>query len=182
MDHQNSSTEQNQKNLTTLTPFQGFNELSTPLNKIEKQSGQSQHITTSTLFQSLKDLPTPLDNSQCVLHKHELLICGGYVQRACYSYHTLKNEYNNVELYGHCVVKLADNNKDSNQITLVSFGGDAYTKRHTLVMKYVSVWSNENDNNKNDNDNHNQWIPFTDNHNHPIIIGRDNDNYEGMRA
>ncbi|ETO11825.1 hypothetical protein RFI_25551, partial [Reticulomyxa filosa] len=113
--------------------------------------------------------------------------------------------------YGHCVVKLADSNsnndKDNNQIILLSFGGDKYTKRHTFVMKYVSVWSdgnNNDDENKNENEtnkskklnefnqfnelnksnNYNQWLPFTDNHNHPIIIGRerDHDNYRGARA
>ncbi|ETO11447.1 hypothetical protein RFI_25927 [Reticulomyxa filosa] len=150
-----------------------------------EQTKQSQHLITSTIFQSLKDLPTPLDQSQCVLHKHEILICGGVDKRACYSYHTLKNEYeficeypSDVRLWGHCVVKLVDNNnKDKNQITLLSFGGDE-NSRHTLVMKYISVWSNIS---KKPN-NYNQWIPFTDNHNYPIIIGRDNDNYLGVRA
>ncbi|ETO07559.1 zinc finger protein [Reticulomyxa filosa] len=167
----------------------------------------------TTHFQTLKDLPTPLEQSQCVLHKHELLICGCYQQRACYSYHTLKNEYKficeypgDVQLKGHCVVKLVDSNsnndKDNNQITLLSIGGSPYTKRHTLVMKYVSVWSddnnnddeNENEMNKskkfnqfnqfNKSNNYNQWVPFTDNRNHPIIIGRerDDDNYQGARA
>ncbi|ETO12156.1 hypothetical protein RFI_25221 [Reticulomyxa filosa] len=45
-------------------------------------------------------------------------------------------------------------------------------------MKYVSVWSDILDK----LNNYNQWIPFTDNHNHPIIIGRDNDHYTGARA
>ncbi|ETO08002.1 hypothetical protein RFI_29387 [Reticulomyxa filosa] len=116
----------------------------------------------TTSFQSLKDLPTPLSQSQCVLHKHELLICGGYEQRACYSYHTIKNEYkficeypSDAQLRGYCVVKLVDNNnKDKNQITLLS----------------------------NKFDNYNQWISFTDNDNHSIIIGRDNDNYIDVRA
>ncbi|ETO29517.1 hypothetical protein RFI_07604, partial [Reticulomyxa filosa] len=78
------------------------------------------------------ELLIPLDQPQCVLHKHELLICGGYEQRACYSYHTLKNEYK-----GHCVVELINNsnNKDINQITLLSFGG---SNKHSLVMKYVN--------------------------------------------
>ncbi|ETO34580.1 hypothetical protein RFI_02510, partial [Reticulomyxa filosa] len=138
-------------------------------------------------------LPIPLSESQCVLHKHEILICGGYQQRACYSYHILKNEYkficeysSDVELMGHCVVKLINNNnKDINEITLLSFGGNERTKRHTLVMKYVSIWSNILDisNKSNELNNYNEWIPFTDNHNHPIIIGRDQDHdYRGMRA
>ncbi|ETN97700.1 hypothetical protein RFI_39825 [Reticulomyxa filosa] len=142
-------------------------------------------------FQFLKELPTPLSNPPCVLYKDELLICGGDRQRTCYSYHTIKNEYkficeypSNVKLAGHCVVKLVNNNNnEKNQITLLSFG--SYwpgENKHTLVMKYVSVWSNTI-NISNELNNYNQWIPFTDNQNHPIIIGKDeNHDYEGVRA
>ncbi|ETO09032.1 hypothetical protein RFI_28355, partial [Reticulomyxa filosa] len=140
----------------------------------------------TTPFQTLKELLTPLKESQYVLHKHELLICGGQFKRACYSYHTLKNEYNHVKLWGNSVVKLVDNNQDKNQITLLSFGGK---NNHTLVMKYVSIWSNGNDENEmnkskelNKLNNYNEWVPFTDNHSHPIIIGRDYDDYLGVRA
>ncbi|ETO04888.1 hypothetical protein RFI_32506 [Reticulomyxa filosa] len=49
------------------------------------------------------------------------------------------------------------------------------------MMKYVSVWSNISDR-SNKFDNYNQWVSFTDNDNHPIIIGRHNDNYIGARA
>ncbi|ETO33606.1 hypothetical protein RFI_03496, partial [Reticulomyxa filosa] len=175
----------------------------------ERETEQSRQITSQ--FQTLKELPTPLEQSQCVLHKHELLICGGISRRACYSYHTLKNEYkficeypSHVTLWGHCVVKLVNSNsnsdKDNNQITLLSFGGSPITKKHTLVMKYVSVWSdgdnnddeNENETNKskklsklnqlNKSNNYNEWIPFTDNHNHPIIIRRNDDYYLGARV
>ncbi|ETO32807.1 hypothetical protein RFI_04309 [Reticulomyxa filosa] len=128
-------------------------------------------------FENLKELPITLYQTQCVSHKHEVLICGGYEQRACYSYHTIKNEYkficeypSHIQLIGHCVVKLIDNNnKDSNHITLLSFGG---SKKHTLVMKYVSVWSNKSNisNKLNKSNSYNEWIPFTDNHNHPIIL------------
>ncbi|ETO08854.1 hypothetical protein RFI_28533, partial [Reticulomyxa filosa] len=58
-------------------------------------------------------------------------------------------------------------------------------KRHTLVMKYISVWSNilDTTNKPNELSNYNEWVPFTDNHNQPIIIGRnENYNYEGLRA
>ncbi|ETO07104.1 hypothetical protein RFI_30288 [Reticulomyxa filosa] len=143
---------------------------------------------SNQIFQTLKELPTPLEESQCVLHKHKILICGGINQRACYSYHILKNEYkficdypSDVILNGHCVVKLIDNKKDRNQITLLSFGG---SYKHTLVMKYISVWSNISSklNKSNEFNNYNQWIPFKDNHNHPIIIGRDQDDYNGVRA
>ncbi|ETO15441.1 hypothetical protein RFI_21922 [Reticulomyxa filosa] len=155
---------------------------------------------SNEIFQILKELPTPLMDSQCMLHKHELLICGGLYEKACYSYHILKNEYpSHVTLYGHSVIKLVDSNsnndKHNNIITLLYFGGLKKDIRYTLVMKYVSIWSddeNENETNKskqfnqlnelNKSNNYNEWTPFTDNHNHPIIIGRDYDDYQGMRA
>ncbi|ETO06155.1 hypothetical protein RFI_31241 [Reticulomyxa filosa] len=146
---------------------------------------------SNQIFQSLKKLPTPFSQTQCVLHKHEILICGGYKQRNCYSYHTIKNEYKficeyprDVYLERHCVVKLMDNSSNKNdQITLLSFGGRS---KHTLVMKYVSIWNNDNEINKSKRSKKskkfNQWKPFTDNNNHPIILGRDGDYYEGVRA
>ncbi|ETO31596.1 hypothetical protein RFI_05523 [Reticulomyxa filosa] len=146
---------------------------------------------SKTAFQTLKELPTPLSRLQCVLHKHEILICGGYQQKTCYSYHILKNEYkficeypSNVILNGHCVVKLVEsdnNNKDSNQITLLSFGGWNIFTQHTLVMKYVSVWSDIS-NKSNEFNNYNQWVPFKDNRNLPVIIEREQNNYWGARA
>ncbi|ETN99543.1 hypothetical protein RFI_37927 [Reticulomyxa filosa] len=124
---------------------------------------------SNKIFETLKELHIPLTLAQCVLHKHELLICGSYQQRACYSYHTIKDEYNKL---------ISNNNKDSNQVTLLSFGGH---RKHTLVMKYTSVWSYISKKLKKSN-NYNEWIPLTDNHNHPIVIGRDYDDYKGMRA
>ncbi|ETO15090.1 hypothetical protein RFI_22274 [Reticulomyxa filosa] len=157
------SSEQKQKDSTISTSFQVLNDSFTPLANLE----HNQHIITSAPFQILKDLSNQFSQSQCVLYKHEILIC------ECYSYHTLKNEYkfickypSAIKLHGHCVVKLINNN----EITLLSFGG---LFKHTLIMKYVSIWS---DISKKLN-NHNEWIPFTDNHNHPIIIGRDEDDY-----
>ncbi|ETO32859.1 WD-40 repeat protein [Reticulomyxa filosa] len=108
---------------------------------------------TTTLFQNLKDLPTPLSQSQCVLHKNEILICGGYLQRDFYLLYP-----NDVGLYGHCVVKLVHNNKYKNKITLLSFGG---LYNHTLIMEYTSVWNNNN---------------------RPIDIGSYSENYFGARA
>ncbi|ETO26657.1 hypothetical protein RFI_10478 [Reticulomyxa filosa] len=147
-------------------------------NRISQPSEKpTEHIITSIAFQALEDLPIPLTKSQCVLHKHEILICGGEDKRACYSYHTIKNEYNEL---------VDNNNKDDNQITLLSFGGSSYVRRYTLVMKYVSVWSNENEMNKSINskksNNCNEWNSLTNNHNTSIIIGRDQDNYLGARA
>ncbi|ETO05920.1 WD-40 repeat protein [Reticulomyxa filosa] len=85
-----------------------------------------------------------------------------------------------VELCGHCVIKRANNNEtNANNINLLSFGGSELTKRHTLMMKYVSVWDNEEGNSIEETIiNFNQWIPFTDNNNKPICIGSDEDNYK----
>ncbi|ETO04542.1 hypothetical protein RFI_32852 [Reticulomyxa filosa] len=194
-------TRQKQK-LTPSTSFQDLNDFSTTT--VE----QSQHIITPAPFQSLDELPILLSGSQCVLHKNEILICGGENERSCYSYHTIKNEYkficsypSDVILEGHCVVKLAENNnKDNNdisEITLLSFGGKY---KHTLVMKYVNFWNSENYlkvkryfnmleyngtigvEELNEPDKYNIWIPLTDNHNHSISIGRDEDQYLGVRA
>ncbi|ETO15541.1 hypothetical protein RFI_21822 [Reticulomyxa filosa] len=131
--------------------------------------------TTDQIFQTLKELTIPFIKSQCVLHKHEILICGGYDQNSCYSYHKIKNEYkficdfpNDVILWGHCVVKLVYNNKDSNQVNLLCFGGHF---KHTLIMKYVRVCDNLSKEN-----NQNKWTPFTDNNN-IIKIEKDSNNY-----
>ncbi|ETO03230.1 hypothetical protein RFI_34181, partial [Reticulomyxa filosa] len=180
------------KNFSSINNMNNQNTIQNSPERETKQLKQDQHLITP--FQTLKALPTPLSHSQCVLHKHEIIICGGFYQGACYSYHTLKNEYKficeypgNVRLWGHCAVKLADsNNKDSNEITLLSFGG--YYK-HTLVMKYVSVWDNHNNGNEmnkskklNKSNNYNQWVPFTDINNDPFIIGRSKDSFQGVRA
>ncbi|ETO17682.1 hypothetical protein RFI_19640 [Reticulomyxa filosa] len=87
-------------------------------------------------------------------------------------------------LQGHCVVKPVDNKKDSNEITLLSFGG---LSKHTLTMKYVSVWNDKNDNDNETNNSkksnkYNQWIPFTNNNNNPIRITKFEDYCDGMRA
>ncbi|ETO18446.1 hypothetical protein RFI_18819, partial [Reticulomyxa filosa] len=115
--------------------------------------------------------------------KDEILICGGKNERDCYSYHILKNEYkficsypNEVKLTGHCVVKFVES-KDSNETVLLSFGG---LYKHTLMLRYVSVWGNNNGMNKTKNCN--CWLPLTDSDNNLISIGRDEDNYYGMRA
>ncbi|ETO14149.1 hypothetical protein RFI_23220 [Reticulomyxa filosa] len=135
-------------------------------------------------FQTLEELPTQLTESQCVIYKHEILIRGCQDESACCSCHTLKNEYKFICEYPSDVdlkVQLVDNNnnnKDSNQITLLSFGG---ANKHILVMKYVSVWINIS-NKSNELSNYNQCVPFTYNHNYPVIIGRYNDNYRLMRA
>ncbi|ETO12246.1 hypothetical protein RFI_25131 [Reticulomyxa filosa] len=201
MDNENTTQEfperqaEEKQNLAVSTSNQVLKDSPSAIVDLEKKVEQSQDVVTSTLFQSLKNLPVPLEGCQCVQHKHEILICGGQLKRDCYSYHTLKDEYKficeypeTVLLNGYCVVKLVnnDNNKDSSEITLLSFGGKKGVKKHTLIMKYVSVWSNDKSNDKdneiNKSNNYNKWVPLTDEHNNPVIIGRKEDNYFGARA
>ncbi|ETO07497.1 hypothetical protein RFI_29895 [Reticulomyxa filosa] len=182
---------------TTSTIFQGMKY--SALDPLE--TNYEQAITVLTPFQSLKNLPVPFSEPQCVLHKHEILICGGYKKSDCYSYHTIKNKYKyicdypqSIFLNGHCVMKLVDNSsyENNNEITLLSLG--RYCE-HTLVMKYISVWNDDNgdnndNNDNNDNDikkfkkpnNYNQWVSLVSNDNHIIRITRHEDDYQGMRA
>ncbi|ETO25972.1 hypothetical protein RFI_11165 [Reticulomyxa filosa] len=141
------------------------------------------------IFQRLTNLPFPLKDSQCVWHKDEILICGGPEERKCYSYHTYTRKYKEICWYpfevtldGHCVVKLEDINKnnDSDHITLLSFGFSSRgMHRHTLVMKYVSVWDNPKKLKKPEFCN--TWYFLNDSHQLKIIIGK-NEDYQGVRA
>ncbi|ETO24679.1 hypothetical protein RFI_12476, partial [Reticulomyxa filosa] len=140
-------------------------------------------ITALSLpFKKLASLPVPLSCIQCIVHKNEIIICGGYENNDCYSYDISKDQYkricsypNDVRLRGHSVVKRVDNEK-SREIVLLSFGG---LHKHTLMMRYRSVWEDEQD----DIAIHcNKWYPFTNNANESISIGRDEDIYIGMRA
>ncbi|ETO09819.1 hypothetical protein RFI_27559 [Reticulomyxa filosa] len=143
-------------------------------------------MDTISPFQTLEPLPISLYQSQCVIHKHEILICGGLYTTDCFSYHTIKNEYRyicsypkKVILIGHCVVKRVDTN-NPNKITLLSFGG---VYKHTLIMNYVSVWDDVDDEKESKIPNDcNKWLPFTNKRNVPICIGRKDGNYEGVRA
>ncbi|ETO09564.1 hypothetical protein RFI_27810 [Reticulomyxa filosa] len=156
---------------------------------IDNKSGETANMDMLTLFETLTPLPIALSLAQCVVHKHEILICGGN-KRNCFSYHTHKNQYkpiclypDDVELFGHCVVEIPNNknNNDTNTITLLSFGGQ---KKHTLIMKYRSVWSNDENGSviKKTEKHYNEWVSFTDNENKPISIGKAKYNYCGVRA
>ncbi|ETO29784.1 G-protein beta WD-40 repeats containing protein [Reticulomyxa filosa] len=142
----------------------------------------------ATSFEALAFFPVPLQKTQCVIYKHEILVCGSIWERSCYSYHILKNEYRAICSYpkgaglnGHCVVELINNSQDANAITLLSFGGQGKKqKKHTLMMKYVSVWDNSNEIKKMEHCN--EWIPFVDKDNKPVSIGRNEDDYTGARA
>ncbi|ETO11336.1 hypothetical protein RFI_26039 [Reticulomyxa filosa] len=142
-----------------------------------------------TTFELLASLPAQLSCSPCVAHKHEILICGYYRNNECYSYHTLKNQYKRIccypqgiRLLGHSVVKLMSND-NPNAVTLLSFGGDV---KHTLVMEYVSVWDEERKGERLGSGRKkscNEWVPLIDTiSSNPVSIGRDEDNYDGVRA
>ncbi|ETO29945.1 hypothetical protein RFI_07173 [Reticulomyxa filosa] len=142
------------------------------------------HMDTTSLFQTLSPLPIPLYLSQCVVHKHEILICGGEYKRDCYSYHILKDQYKRICSYpkdvtprGHCIVKYISN-ENIDEVNLLSLGG---VYEHSLIMKYVSVW-NDNDVEMKKMSDRNEWLPFTDNQNKSICISKKKDGYEGMRA
>ncbi|ETO12925.1 hypothetical protein RFI_24450 [Reticulomyxa filosa] len=122
-------------------------------------------------------------DSQCVAFDAEVLICGSISTGDCYSYHVVKEEYKktaeypwNVELQGHSVIKCdveAGTGEDKNIVTLLSFGGSPYHGRHTLMMRYQSVWSGESSKKV-----ENRWLPLANGE----IIGRDNDDLQGARA
>ncbi|ETO22883.1 hypothetical protein RFI_14309 [Reticulomyxa filosa] len=78
-----------------------------------------------------------------------------------------------IPLFDSCLRALCsdDNNKDNDEITLLSFGGSKYSKKHTLVMNYVNKRKQRN-----------QWIPFTNNQNNTICVGKNEDYYQGVRA
>ncbi|ETO25285.1 hypothetical protein RFI_11850 [Reticulomyxa filosa] len=140
------------------------------------------------LFETLPSLTGPA-YTQCVVHNYELLLCGGYQNNECYSYHTLKKQYKRICSYPktfilreHCVIKLASKNK--NEIILLSFGGSINC---TLMMRYVSVWNDEKKKEEIAIEdikqiNSNKWVPFTDNNNNPINIEEKQGDYAEARA
>ncbi|ETO14237.1 hypothetical protein RFI_23131, partial [Reticulomyxa filosa] len=139
-------------------------------------------------FQTVASLPIPLRHAQCVVHKHEILICGGYNHNVCYSYHTVKNQYKRIcsypkylELTGHYVVRhVTSDSKNDKEILLLSFGQSGYEKKYILAMRYISVW--EKDKNKKLKNKHNKWQFLTDNNDQAITIVGNEDNFVGARA
>ncbi|ETO07029.1 G-protein beta WD-40 repeats containing protein [Reticulomyxa filosa] len=140
-------------------------------------------------FEKLCSLPTAFQRAECVaIGDYELVICGGFANRQCYSYHMAKDQYRpicdypmSVKLHGHCVVKLVSN-ESTDAITLLSFGGSSNEKKHTLIMKYKSVWRDGigiEDENK---EQWNIWTQLTDSNKTPIHIGSHKDDYCGVRA
>ncbi|ETO34888.1 hypothetical protein RFI_02199 [Reticulomyxa filosa] len=128
-------------------------------------------------FQTLLELPKPFTETQCILFKEELLICGGKQTNDCYSYHTLKKEYkhicsypNDVEFNGHCVVQL-----NYLQSIPMKFIYENIMKQ-TFSMKYKSVW--EIDDSKSENQSFNTWIQ----HSQDTNIGKFKDCLIGVRG
>ncbi|ETO35439.1 hypothetical protein RFI_01622, partial [Reticulomyxa filosa] len=165
------------------------------------KKSQQLEMDTEKSFETLSVLPVAMFRSQCVVDQHELLICGGAFERACYSYHIQKKQYklicsypSEVRLYGHSVVKLAIRSNEKG-ITLLSFGGEY---KHTLVMNYVSVWDGDEDGAESKNERskekekekpeqmhdklYNEWMALADNTNRAVCIGREKDDYNGVRA
>ncbi|ETO11037.1 hypothetical protein RFI_26340, partial [Reticulomyxa filosa] len=142
------------------------------------------------IFQILPELPKPFITPSCISFKDEILICGGYETNCCYSYHTLKKQYkyicsypNGVRFNAHCIVQLAHPQADSNEIHLLSFGGQDKNKiKQTFSMKYKSVWeiSDNHCNSKSDHDsisqNVNNWTRFAEN----CSIGKLEDSLRGL--
>ena len=119
----------------------------------------------NTIWQRLPALPDPFNLAQCVSFPQtkELLICGGQYNRNCYSFHLQKQEYkliceypDDIKLAGHIVIPYPssrDDNQNFNQdasptINLLSFGGNEYIAYHTLVIKYKSVWNDQEKDNE----------------------------------
>ncbi|ETO08510.1 hypothetical protein RFI_28874 [Reticulomyxa filosa] len=129
-----------------------------PLRQSKKQKQKMEFDLMALLsfeppFSHMNNLPATFTQAPCVVHKHEILICGDARKRECYSFHTQKNRYEfvcsypeDVKLEGRCVVKRVNKN-NSDDITLLSFSG---MHEHALVMKYVSVWNDDDDNGNGD--------------------------------
>ncbi|ETO13179.1 hypothetical protein RFI_24196 [Reticulomyxa filosa] len=147
---------------------------------------QQKQASNTPTFETLASLPIAFSQSQCIVHKDEIIICGGTNKNECYSYHTSKDQYKyicsypkEVSLCGHCVVKRV-NKKMPHIINLLSFGGYTIENRHTLVMQYRSVWDDEEADK--DMKQFNQWLPLVNAYNQSIILGTMRSNYDGARA
>ncbi|ETO01217.1 hypothetical protein RFI_36223, partial [Reticulomyxa filosa] len=78
---------------------------------------------------------------------------------------------------GHCVVQLIHSQTNSNEIHLLSFGGQGKNEmKQTFSMKYKSVW--EINDSKSEHQSFNTWIR----HNQDTNIGKLEDNLWGVRG
>ncbi|ETO03518.1 hypothetical protein RFI_33888 [Reticulomyxa filosa] len=145
---------------------------------------------TVTGFKTLPSLPVSLYRSQCVVYKKEILLCGS-VSRDCYSYDITRKQYKSICSYPQhikknmdCVVADVRNNNDkiSNDITLLSFGGDSNINKNILRMYYKSVWDDDENKNIISDKAFNKWEPLIDGCGAPIQMGRGEDDYTGARS
>src|SRR3982750_2615620 len=103
---------------------------------------QQKKTSRPASLQSLPNLPEAISYSQCVsFPPNELLICGGYMNKNCYSYHLQKQQYklicsypDDIKLNAHRVIFYPSHSSSndhkrgrdtpSNTLTLLSFGGE----------------------------------------------------------
>ncbi|ETO17957.1 hypothetical protein RFI_19348 [Reticulomyxa filosa] len=121
-------------------------------------------------FATLPPLPSAFALPQCVSFGEEIVICGGYHNNRCYSYHIKKQQYKPVCMYpkevklkGHTVVSYPCK-EDANTLVILSFGGDDLScPYHTLWMHYKSVWENESEKKEGEGKTsriRNKWYPL----------------------
>ncbi|ETO20931.1 hypothetical protein RFI_16272 [Reticulomyxa filosa] len=143
-------------------------------------SSNKNEKTITVPHEVLAKLPTSYLNPQCVQVGKEILVCGGSDNNQCYSFHTVKNAYKeicaypkSVKLKRHVVVKYINQSGD---VMLLSFGG---LHRHTLQMRYRSVWKEEEEEEEEEEkekEKINEWIPC------PCTIGKPGDNMFDARG
>ncbi|ETO07696.1 hypothetical protein RFI_29695 [Reticulomyxa filosa] len=93
-----------------------------------------------------------------------------------------------MKLHGHCVVKRVSS-KEAADMTLLCLGGDKNEQKYTLTLNYVSVWDKRGSDTMATatttaivNKCWNEWIPLTDSEDKEIRIGKEEDDFAGMRA
>ncbi|ETO20756.1 hypothetical protein RFI_16460 [Reticulomyxa filosa] len=98
--------------------------------RLNKGSRQQVAGTGSSSIQMWVPLPIPYSNAQCVSYKDEILICGGYkTRRVTPTTSGLKSTKRYCE------------NEGEDGVTLLSFGGSGWMRRHVLLMHYESIWN-----------------------------------------
>jgi len=149
--------------------------------KISKQS-------TESIVHSQPELPENLQRCQSVLWNDEILICGGFLKRACYSYHIPSKKYQKICDYpstvtpqGHAVV-IINQSKSNSQVKLLSLGGK---DNHMAMMTYQSVWKTkpkekegpeeQEEGEKEETTHKNEWKWIR-------LLDRSNGEYEGCRV
>ncbi|ETO11106.1 hypothetical protein RFI_26270, partial [Reticulomyxa filosa] len=130
-------------------------------------------------FQTLSSLSDNFYQAQCIVQKHEILVCG---QGVCYSYFIPGNKYKlvcqypNEYLYdGNHILKLP--NKDDSKETILWLLGGPYGR--ISVMNYVSVWKKRG---IDKTAGYNEWNPLLNSNKEPICISKKNYNYREVRT